>query len=122
MFRSSTAAVLDEAERTPPAAGSVHGQSDSGGEPKLTRVCDPSWFIRSEVTPKDRRDFPQCTSIQRIRCNIAAHRIALPFLRAILEVKFVNCSAGIRKAAATKEILKTEFLSREFDRPLELGK
>jgi len=122
MFRCSTAAVLDEAERTPAVVGSVHGESDSGGEPKLTRVCDPSWLIRNELTPKNRRDFPQCTSIQRIRCNIAAHCITLPFLWAILEVEFVDCSARIRKATATKEILKTEFLSREPDRPLELGK
>src|SRR5438128_153719 len=107
-FRSSTAVVLDEAERTPPTVGSVHGVSDSGGEPKLTRVCDPSCLIRNELTPKDRRYFPQCTSIQRIKRNIAAHCITQPFLWAILKMEFVDFGARIRKAAATKKILKTE--------------
>ena len=48
--------------------------------------------------------------------------MALPFLWAILEVEFEDFGARIREAATIKEILKTEFLGREPDRLLELGK
>jgi hypothetical protein len=46
----------------------------------------------------------------------------LPSRRAIGELEFVDLGADIREATITTEILKTEFLGREPDRPLEFGK
>jgi len=113
--------ILDQAERAPPKVSAVHRESDSGSEAKFARAREPARLIRNELTPKNGHYFSQRTSVQGV-IRVCGRRVALPSRGAISKLEFVDLGANIPEAAITTEILKTEFLGREPDGPLELGK